>query len=225
MGWGARAARGAAAAIVTASIVPAVPAQARSCESTQARAASTSLTELTATIACLVNEQRRAAGLRGLVHSRPLAAAAAGHARDMRRREYFGHTSLDGRSFIDRIRHAGYMRGQEGGPWKVGETLAWGAGRRATPAALVDALMASPTHRDVITDGIFRELGIGLVRGTPRRGVRGVTLAIDFGTRTLEPRRPAPPHRPAPSPPESDDDEREEREDGPSDRDGDDDDD
>jgi hypothetical protein len=122
----------------------------------------------------------------------------------MRDRDYFSHTSLDGRSFSQRILNAGYMRGQEQGPWNVGETLAWGSGALASPAQLVASLMASPPHREVILDGDYRELGVGVVRGTPTADESGATLVVDFGTLSLK--TPAPPAAPpAPEAPSSPD--------------------
>ena len=196
-GRGARAARDAAAAIITMTII-AAPAQAKGCGGGKARSAQAS----ESAIACLLNKERRKAGLGRLTADRRLEAAAVGHARDMRDHDYFDHTSLDGRSFSQRILDAGYMEGREAGPWKVGETLAWGAADLSSPTQLVAALMASPPHREVILDGVYRDIGVGLVRGTPTSDASGATLAVEFGTLTLPAPTPAPPAAEPPAPPE-----------------------
>lgn len=203
-GRGARTARGAVLAVFTMSIV-ATPAQAgRACDDATARAAQASTADLSDAVACLLNQERRRAGLRKVADNRRLEIAAARHARDMRERDYFDHTSLDGRSFSQRILETGYMRGQEVGPWKVGETLAWATDGISSPSQLVASLMASPPHREVILDGDYRDVGVGLVRGTPTADEDGVTLVVDFGT--LKPASrgggtPPPPSSPPPSSP------------------------
>jgi uncharacterized protein YkwD len=181
------------------------PAEAKPCGDARARAAQASVSALGEAVTCLLNQERRKAGLRRLLPNRRLDAAAIRHARDMRDRDYFSHTSWDGRTFSQRILAAGYMRAQD--PWKVGETLAWGAGRSSRPAALVVALLNSATHRAVILDGDYDDLGIGLVRGTPTTETDGVTLVVDFGTldppdRSSPPaaEQPAPPSEPSPDP-------------------------
>ena len=47
--------------------------------------------------------------------------------------------------------------------------------------------MASPPHRQNILNGRFREIGIGVVVGAPRRNVFGLpaaTYATSFGSRS-----------------------------------------
>ena len=126
---------------------------------------------------CLVNDERRSHGLAGLRENGELSAASARHARDMAERGYFGHTSPDGRSFTDRIKAAGYVRGAEN--YSVGENLGWGSGETAAPDAIVAAWMASPGHRANILSPRFKEIGFGMASG----GQGGRTLyATDFGT-------------------------------------------
>jgi uncharacterized protein YkwD len=47
----------------------------------------------------------------------------------------------------------------------MGEDLAWGAGREALPASIVDAWMDSPGHRSVLLDCRFEHLGVGIAAG------------------------------------------------------------
>ena len=132
-------------------------------------------------ITCLVNTERTTRGLKALNRDPDLAQAARGHSRDMARNSYFDHTGRDGDSVGDRIRKAGY--GKPGGGWSVGENLGWGTGDRATPAALVDAWLASPPHRRILFEHAFRDLGVGVVGGAPQvaNGLPGATYAMDLG--------------------------------------------
>lgn len=130
---------------------------------------------------CLLNEERERRGLARLRHNAQLAAAARRHARDMVTRSYFAHDSLSGASFIDRIEQTGYTRNVS---WTLGENLAWGSGRLASPLEIVKAWMASPGHRANVL-GRFREVGVGLAEGAPvdARGLSAHTYASEFGTR------------------------------------------
>jgi uncharacterized protein YkwD len=132
---------------------------------------------------CLVNRERERLGLPDLREQEQLAEAAEGHARDMVRRHYFSHVSPGGTTMVDRLRAAGFIRG--GDAWAVGETLAWGGGRRARPASVVDAWLESPAHRQVLLDRRYRRLGVGLAAGVPRRDAPagGATYAMELGVR------------------------------------------
>lgn len=136
-----------------------------------------------AAILCLLNERRAAHGL-GPLHSNPrLVRAAGGHARDMVVHRYFAHRSRNGRPFDWRIRATGYMTNVA--HWSVGENLAWGASRRATPRRIVASWMGSPPHRANILDRRFTEIGVAVVRGAPiaRRTGPAATYATEFGVR------------------------------------------
>jgi uncharacterized protein YkwD len=158
-------------------------ASAATCGSTSAFPGETARAELASATVCLLNAERRDRGLRPLKLNRRLSRAAAAHAGDMVRREYFSHDSLSGASFVDRIRRTGYL----GGPraWVVGENLAWGSGDRSTPAAIVRAWMNSPGHRANILQRRFREVGIGMALGAPDwPDETAATYATDFGARS-----------------------------------------
>jgi uncharacterized protein YkwD len=133
-----------------------------------------------AAVLCLLNRERAAHDLRPLHGNARLRRAAQGHSRDMVRRHYFEHDTPDGRTMVDRVRAAGYLR--SGRSWTVGENIAWGAGAFATPAHVVDMWMHSSGHRANILNGAYREIGIGVVRDTPVDGVgKGATYTTDFG--------------------------------------------
>ena len=100
----------------------------------------------------------------------------------MVRRAYFSHVTPDGEGLNDRVRNAGY--GRPGDGWRVGESLGWGTGDRATPAALVDAWLASPGHRRILLQDAYRELGVGVAAGAPQgwSWLPGATYTMELGT-------------------------------------------
>lgn len=160
-------------ALSAASLGPAAPAQA-AC--TGASALPTSAATAQGATLCLVNDERRSRGLDPLRSNGRLASAARRHAEDMAARGYFAHDSLDGRSFLDRIRAAGYTSGARS--WSVGENLAWGSGERAAPGRIVGAWMDSPGHRQNILSGKYEEIGFGMAVGGER-----TYYATEFGAR------------------------------------------
>jgi uncharacterized protein YkwD len=137
--------------------------------------------EARSAVFCLINEQRSANGLAALGPNSSLGRAAEHHSRAMNARNFFGHEP-DG-SPASRARQRGYMAGTSW--WMIGETLAWGRGARGTPGGAVDAMMASPTHRAVILDGRFRDLGVGVAMGKPipERGGNAAIYSLEFGVR------------------------------------------
>ncbi|MEJ5185593.1 MAG: CAP domain-containing protein [Candidatus Geothermincolales bacterium] len=78
--------------------------------------------ELALRIHQLTNEQRRHHGLKSLEWDGELAAIAYQHSSDMARRNYFDHTSPEGKSFADRYREHGYQKNT-----RVGDVVYGGA--------------------------------------------------------------------------------------------------
>ena len=128
-------------------------------------------------VVCEINRVRADRGLRGLDTDRRLRRAAIAHARDMVERRYFAHASPEGETVSDRLRATGYVDDRV--RWHVGETLAWGVGRRSTPASIVAAWVRSPPHRRILL-GRYREIGVGVADGDPF-GRGGTTYAADLG--------------------------------------------
>jgi uncharacterized protein YkwD len=131
---------------------------------------------------CLLNRQRTDHGLPPLRENALLNQASLEHSQDMVRNDYFEHVSKDGRSVPDRLRAVGYQRG-----FKVsgGENIAYGVGRKSTPAAIVDLWMHSPPHRADILRGSFTDIGIGIALGAPEVAASeqpdAATYTTDFG--------------------------------------------
>lgn len=138
-----------------------------------------SLAKAREAVLCLVNRERSSRGLGGMRASSQLAGAATAHSGDMVASRYFSHTSLDGEQVGQRVSRTGY-------PWKaVAETLGYGASQRSTPFRLVATMMGSAGHRSILLDRRYRELGVGLVLGSPARtaGRAASTLTLVFGRR------------------------------------------
>ncbi|MGW4116471.1 CAP domain-containing protein [Actinosynnema sp. NPDC004786] len=115
----------------------------------------------------LTNAARAEHGCPALAADDRLAAAARAHSADMAAQDYFDHVSLDGRSFVDRVKAAGY-------PAPGAENIA--AGQR-TAEAVVKGWMDSPGHRANILNCKLKALGVGMARG----GSYGIYWTQNFG--------------------------------------------
>jgi uncharacterized protein YkwD len=105
-----------------------------------------------------INKARAAHGVKGVMGSQKLRAAALRHSQDMMGHSYFAHTSPHGSTVAYRIEHSGFVYGYS---WRAGETIAWGSGSRATASATVAAWLKSPPHRAILLSHAFRWVGIG----------------------------------------------------------------
>ncbi|HXE46496.1 MAG TPA: CAP domain-containing protein [Conexibacter sp.] len=128
---------------------------------------------------CLLNRVRAADRLPPLRFNAKLTRVAGQHSRDMVRKRYFAHDSLNGRSPFARILAAHYVPHHSS--WWLGENIGWGSGGLAQPIAMVRAWMHSPPHRANILSRRFRDIGIGIAAGAPVGG-RGATYTTDFGS-------------------------------------------
>jgi uncharacterized protein YkwD len=86
-----------------------------------------------------------------------LTQAADGHSQDMAARNYFDHTSADGRTFSQRIDATGYA-------WSAaGENIAAGY---PSVDAVMDGWTKSPGHCANLMNPNFSEIGVACVPGT-----------------------------------------------------------
>src|SRR3954471_9447471 len=91
--------------LLTTAAAGAGPASAATvCASADGPTAQSSTVALANSALCLVNQERSSRGLKPLKSNRLLTKAAGGHAREMVARSYFSHDSMNGASFVDRIR-------------------------------------------------------------------------------------------------------------------------
>ena len=112
-----------------------------------------------------MNAERVARGLSRLRPNDKLAKAASSQSHDMVRNGYFDHHRPGGPGLVQRIRGTGYLSGARG--WAVAENLAWGVGAYSTPASIVGGWMQSGEHRQNVLDRRYRQIGIGVARGSP----------------------------------------------------------
>jgi len=101
----------------------------------------------------LVNEERAKAGCGALRVDAKATEAAQFHADDMAARDYYEHTSPDGKSAGDRLDAAGYA-------WS-----GWGENIHKSPTSPEQAMrdwMDSPGHRDNILNCDYEHLGVGV---------------------------------------------------------------
>ena len=134
-------------------------------------------------VVCQINKKRRKHGLKPVNTKHSLRKAGKRHSRYMQRHNCFAHQCPGEKDLVGRINATSYL------PcncyWRVGETLAWAAKGRGTPSAIVRAWMHSPAHRHVLLDGRLRNVGIGLVWGSPsNRHAKAATYTADFGYRS-----------------------------------------
>ena len=106
----------------------------------------------------LLNGVRRQHHLPPFTFSAALRASAREHSADMLAHQYFEHNAPH-ESFDHRIR-------RHLDSTLVGENIAWGTGRYATPEGIVQLWMHSPTHRHVILLRELRRVGLGVAVGT-----------------------------------------------------------
>ena len=89
-----------------------------------------------------------------------LEDAAEGHAKDMARKDYFSHTSKDGRSMEDRILSAGYTyKGFKS--FAIGENIA--AGQQSI-AEVMDGWFKSEGHCKNLMNPSFKEVGVAMYK-------------------------------------------------------------
>jgi uncharacterized protein YkwD len=91
-----------------------------------------------------------------LTWNNKLFDAAIGHAKDMAKRNYFSHTSQDGRSMEDRIVLAGYIfKGFKS--FAIGENIAQG---QQSIAEVMDGWFKSEGHCKNLMNRDFKEVGV-----------------------------------------------------------------
>lgn len=93
-----------------------------------------------------------------LIWNNELEVAALGHAKDMANKNYFSHTSKDGRTMDRRAIAAGYSyKGYKS--FAIGENIAQG---QMSIAEVMDGWFKSPGHCRNLMNPSFKEIGIAL---------------------------------------------------------------
>jgi uncharacterized protein YkwD len=134
-------------------------------------------------VVCLINKKRRSHGRPALSTNSRLTDAAQNHSEYMESHHCFSHQCSGERSLSSRLSVVGYLTGGLLS-WLYGENIAWGERRLATPRSIVNAWMNSAGHRAIILNGSYRDVGVGVVWGTPSNPkARGGIYTADFGYR------------------------------------------
>lgn len=128
---------------------------------------------------CLLNKVRAARGLKPLRFDAQQQRAASKHNRVMLAKNCFSHLCPGEKDLVGRIAATGYLPCSC--TWGVAENLAWGTGRSASPAAVVNAWMNSPSHRVNILNRRYEAVGIAVDDGNPSGGGSASTYTADFG--------------------------------------------
>jgi len=154
------------------------PAQAESVTTAQVAAQQERL------IAAEINVVRRSHGLARLTLSRQLTRAGEEHARQLALGGFFSHNWADGTPFGTWIRSFYPVAGAKS--WSAAENLAWSV-QSVTAHQAVELWLASPTHRHILLDKRWRQIGLGVIRADGAGGVYGgqnvSILAAEFGVR------------------------------------------
>lgn len=107
--------------------------------------------ELRSDVVASVNKARAKQGCKPLKVATKLTTAAQRHADDMAITKVFSHTSANGRSWVTRIKKAGWTR-------PAGENIARGY---TSADKVMTGWMKSPGHRANILNCKFRYIGVG----------------------------------------------------------------
>jgi uncharacterized protein YkwD len=174
---------GAGAAAAALLLLAAAPAGASACPHGDDVATALSPSDRRAALLCVIGAERGARGLAAVRESSQLTIAAQRHADDMVTRSFFSHVTPGGTTLAERVLVTGYMGHRS--TWELGEAIAWAQEPLDTATQLVTAWLSSPPHREILLDGSFRDVGIGVTPGlTDGAGGAGATAVLDFGVRS-----------------------------------------
>ncbi len=142
------------------------------------------LTSLEVGVLAQINSTRAANGLLPLRLSAGLTSAATAHCTQMVTYGYFGHRTVAGVGFAQRIAHY-YPMGLST-YYDVGENL-YSASTGTDSSVVVTKWLGSPEHRKNVLSAAWRQVGIAAVTVPAAPGVfagLGVTVVVaDFGVR------------------------------------------
>ncbi len=122
----------------------------------------------------LLNAERTTQGKSPVIANSHLTTAAYLHSQDMAEQNYFSHTSLDGRTFVQRIVAAGYTNYSS-----LAENIAYAYG--APDAARVFGMWKNSSGHYANMMGDFNEAGLGVYT---KNGYTYYTL--DLGKSTIQ---------------------------------------
>lgn len=145
--------------------MPGTAAAQAGCENADATPRSIGIGKAERAVRCLVNNRRAKANRKTLKNRKQLANAADRHSRFMRDNHCFAHTCDKEAPLATRLRSSQYL--PCGCSYGYGEAISWSRATSATPRKTVNGWMKSDIHRKIIMNRKFREIGIGIVWGSP----------------------------------------------------------
>ncbi len=137
-------------------------------------------------VVALTNSQRQSSGVGTLRENAKLTAAAQAKAADMAAHGYFAHVGPDGKEPWLWIQESGYAYQY------AGENLAV---RFVDAGDVVNAWMASPSHRANIVKGVYQEIGVGTAEGMYKG--EPATFVVQYFGRPIPVAAAAPAPKPA----------------------------
>jgi uncharacterized protein YkwD len=150
----------------------------------ESAAATTVATQMQRLLVAEINVVRRSHGRGRLTLSTQLTRAGQEHARELALAGYFSHDWSDGTPFGRWIRRFYPVAGARS--WSAAENLEWSV-QEVTPGQAVELWLASPTHRRILLDKRWRQVGLGVIRADGAGGIYGgrsvVIMAAEFGLR------------------------------------------
>ena len=154
-----------------------------SCPNANLRPTAKNLGAIDAATLCLVNRERTGRRLGTLHANRELGHVAAKQVGSMVHKDYYGEVGPSGQTpmaLVSVTRYSAHAAGLV-----IGENIAWGTGRDATPAHIVQAWMASPPHREIMLSNEYRDAGVAALSAVPAvldTTGRGAMYVIEFGS-------------------------------------------
>jgi uncharacterized protein YkwD len=130
----------------------------------------------------LHNRARAKRGLKALCVNVALTKAAHAHSKEMIEKDYFSHNSFNGETVGQRLKRFGYTYSGYS-YYLIGENIGSRCGSRHTPYDMFKWWMSSSDHRASILNKDFRQVGIGIHRGTFKSCTRATMYTVDFGAR------------------------------------------
>lgn len=123
----------------------------------------------------MTNEYRKELGLSELIPNPRLTQAAVNKAQDLLTKQYFAHTSPEGKKFSEWIKEVSYKY------FYVGENLAIDFNNNQE---IFQAWLGSPSHKENIIKPQYQEIGIAVLEGKYKNRETTVVVQL-FGSRIL----------------------------------------
>lgn len=111
----------------------------------------------------------------GLYLDPTLTKTARVHSADMLKKHYFAHNSANGKTSGKRLKDLGYdSRATD-------ENIAWDSDGYSKPKSRFEDWMKSEGHKQNLLDKHFEQVGVGVVKGKPKKGSEEQTAyTVDF---------------------------------------------